>query len=938
MNTAYHLVGVTNRIAITALNQYDTNMANNTNQAAVLTRVLLTRFEASAAGGTVVLEWETASEEATAGFYLLRLTEAGDWVKVGGGLLPSLPDSPQGGVYRLLDGGADPAAALTYELVEIEAGGVERSCGRFIVRPSGPAPSRSGARTAAALQEAGGYTAEPRIQAPAAARASAAAETPVCPAPAAAASRAKLRVRETALYFVDGASVAAALGLTAEEAAARIQAGGLALRIRTDAVAYLPASGGSGFYFWGTAPESLSAPENVYWMEEGPGLLMATAEGDGPLPGPRATFAETLHVEQNRYALTGLFTDPEADYWTWDSLVAGNPTAGSKRFALHVPGVAAVEHVATLVVHLQGVTATGRKDEHHVQVRLNGRLVGDGRWTGAAATAFPFAIDQRGFVSGDNTVELTAVLDAGVPHSVFHLQAFDLSYRRRCEAEQDRVRLRTDGPAVVSVSGFGTPAIRVFDLSDPLRPVHVAAITVDEAMDSYRVSFVSAGTGVPYAAVGSAAVQSPLGIAADAPSALREPGAADYVIIAPPALAAAAGALADHRAAGGYRARVVDLEDIYDEFSGGLAEPAAIREFLAWAAGHWSVPPRYVVLAGDGTFDYRGHKGYADNLLPAIMVGTPQGLFAWDGAYADVDRDGLADMAVGRLPADTPSQLQALVAGIVSYESRAPSDWPARVLLAADNDDGGGSFRAAGEAVRGRLPPKWDTRRAYLDEWRIEECRNGLFAALAEGVQFFAYFGHAGIDRLAAEGLLLGAESAALDNGGWPPILTAMTCVMGQFSVPGFDCLGETLLLAPRGGVAAVWAPSGMSLNEPAAALCAEVYTAVFERGQAVLGDAIRAALAAYAEGAQARYLGRIYNLLGAAGRGHAPLDRIRGLAARAIRRGAACRSRRFRGRRGSRQGWRPEPAGIRVRAFTLDPERPSGAASQRGRRRGRTL
>ena len=51
---------------------------------------------------------------------------------------------------------------------------------------------------------------------------------------------------------------------------------------------------------------------------------------------------------------------------------------------------------------------------------------------------------------------------------------------------------------------------------------------------------------------------------------------------------------------------VVDIDDIYDEFSDGLFNPFAIRRFLRYAYNSWQQPaPTYVVLVGDAHYDYK---------------------------------------------------------------------------------------------------------------------------------------------------------------------------------------------------------------------------------------------------------------------------------------------------------------------------------------------
>ena len=88
----------------------------------------------------------------------------------------------------------------------------------------------------------------------------------------------------------------------------------------------------------------------------------------------------------------------------------------------------------------------------------------------------------------------------------------------------------------------------------------------------------------------------------------------------------------------------MDLQEIYDEFNYGIADPRAIRAFLGYAYRRWPVRPRYVVLAGQGSFDYKDYTGHGDCLVPPLMVNTPYGLFASDVGLADVSADGVPEM------------------------------------------------------------------------------------------------------------------------------------------------------------------------------------------------------------------------------------------------------------------------------------------------------
>ena len=73
---------------------------------------------------------------------------------------------------------------------------------------------------------------------------------------------------------------------------------------------------------------------------------------------------------------------------------------------------------------------------------------------------------------------------------------------------------------------------------------------------------------------------------------------------------------------------------------------------------NWIKPPKYVVLAGNGTYDYKNHDGYGGNLIPTLMANTPMGLYASDSLFAEFDGDHVPKIAVGRLPVLTAEELE----------------------------------------------------------------------------------------------------------------------------------------------------------------------------------------------------------------------------------------------------------------------------------------
>ena len=103
-------------------------------------------------------------------------------------------------------------------------------------------------------------------------------------------------------------------------------------------------------------------------------------------------------------------------------------------------------------------------------------------------------------------------------------------------------------------------------------------------------------------------------------------------------------------------------------------------------------PPDYVVFTGKGTYDYKNHYGFGDNLIPARLVATPIGLFASDNWYGDVAGDDkVPEFIMGRIPVTSNDQLIDYVHKLEAYEW-ATGLWREHVMLLSDNPDAAGNF------------------------------------------------------------------------------------------------------------------------------------------------------------------------------------------------------------------------------------------------------
>jgi hypothetical protein len=216
-------------------------------------------------------------------------------------------------------------------------------------------------------------------------------------------------------------------------------------------------------------------------------------------------------------------------------------------------------------------------------------------------------------------------------------------------------------------------------------------------------------------------------------------------------------------------------------------------------------------------------------------------------------------IAIGRLPVLTAGELQDIVAKIISYVSGTGNN----ALLLADDPDDGGNFPNDSDAVAALLPQRYTVDKIYLSQYPVAQAKSLLLEKINSGAVFLNYIGHAGPDRLAFEGLLTKDDITLMHNAGGPHVLTAMTCLAGQFAIPGFDSLSESLVLKKDAGSAAVWAPTGYSYNWLARTLDEEFLKAAFGAPKTVLGNAILNAFREYNISGGQPFMINIYTLFG---------------------------------------------------------------------------
>ncbi|MCB0599056.1 MAG: type IX secretion system sortase PorU [Lewinellaceae bacterium] len=311
--------------------------------------------------------------------------------------------------------------------------------------------------------------------------------------------------------------------------------------------------------------------------------------------------------------------------------------------------------------------------------------------------------------------------------------------------------------------------------------------------------------------------------------------------------------LAQHRAdLNGLTVEIVEIEQVFNEFSSGKKDPTAIRDF-AHLAYQKSPNFRYLLLFGDGSFDSRDIYELGGDFIPTYQKESfnPVEAYPTDDYYGLLAGDdpteplnGPLNIAVGRLPVKTPEEAANAVDKIIHYDS-APAtmgDWRNRlVFVGDDNDSSPGNFdldhyKDADEIAEGLNDSLsyLNLEKIYLDAFpqestpggeRIPEATEQLNKSIFQGALTVTYLGHGGSKGWAQERVLNISDILSWENFDQMPIFVTATCSFTGYDDPAFVTAGEEVFLNPSGGaialmttVRAVYASSNVRMTRNALA------------------------------------------------------------------------------------------------------------------------
>jgi hypothetical protein len=578
--------------------------------------------------------------------------------------------------------------------------------------------------------------------------------------------------------------------------------------------------------FFGRGIDTVSTGGRVYYItaRKGSGLRVKSTGGKGNSGAPASSGFPYTFERIERTVFFGALTnngDRESFFGpiltTWpatQSLTVTNRDASGN---------------AELELVLQGAT---ENMDHSITAKLNGSFLGTVRFDGQARHTARLPVPLNVLLNGENTLELVA--ENGWD-DVSVLESSKLTYPHSYKADDNALTFAVSGGTAVAVKGFTSSAVRVVDVTDPLAPALIDATIVKNADGTSTASFATTGPGDrTIFAFAESRVLAPAQIAWNEPSSWNAPAnGANLVILTNRSFLAAANALKSARAAQGIATVVVDVQNVYDEFSYGHHSPQALRDFLARTAS-WKTKPHYVILLGDSSFDARNYLGMGSyDFVPTKLVASSFLKTASDDWFADFDGSGLASMAIGRLPVRTPEQATAVVNKLIAHNPAGAAGGYVDLVNDAPN---GYPFDRAADRLAATVPATFQLNRIAIGV--TPGAQAAILSAFNRGALLTTYIGHGSVE-LWGNGYFSSADAAQLTTANRLPFVVSMNCLNGYFHDLYTESLAEALLKNPAGGAIGVWASSALSGTNGQLAAALELNRQIFGATPITLGDAI---------------------------------------------------------------------------------------------------
>ncbi|MEO0133497.1 MAG: C25 family cysteine peptidase [candidate division WOR-3 bacterium] len=427
-----------------------------------------------------------------------------------------------------------------------------------------------------------------------------------------------------------------------------------------------------------------------------------------------------------------------------------------------------------------------------------------------------FIKEKEILLKKDNTLSLEVV---GSGEMVFYFDFLEIEYKKELIFE--------DKPIFFTIDTFGKVGVEIknkskekeillFDITEIEEPKLAENLYIDSSLISFAQYFFGKRK---FYLLSKRNFKKAIKIERKILGKLE--GEYDYIIITPKELYSSALLLKSYRQkTTNLKIGIALLEDIYDEYAGGLREISAIKEFLK------DKRPRYCLFLGDANYDYRG--------LIKRFVGVPTYEWGYDyepGAYtdkglcfdsyfADLDGNGTSpDIILTRLPIRNEEEMRTFLRKLQEYEKNQFIPSNKILLLLADDEYNGDLTRkdpiwrdhyGGCENIANLAGNQYLLKKIYLFDYPLLKSndkgnvKEDLVKNINKGIGILCYFGHGAGNKLAHENIFLLNDIYQLENKGKYFFGFFASCGVGRFDETEYECLAEELVRSPYGAIATV--------------------------------------------------------------------------------------------------------------------------------------
>ncbi|MFN1834608.1 type IX secretion system sortase PorU [Balneola sp. MJW-20] len=450
----------------------------------------------------------------------------------------------------------------------------------------------------------------------------------------------------------------------------------------------------------------------------------------------------------------------------------------------------------------------------------------------------------RSFSTEVNTTVSDGILDLQVqmnhnePNTEGFVNYIRLTLNRQLIAQNEHLYFYSpfDGidteVASYQLQGFNNEPV-VMEVSNPVEP---KLLNTSAVGNNYTVNYYS-GTDLQFIAQ-SSFFQPEAGVRISNQNLRGIAGYPDYIIVTTDLFEEYAQDLADYRSAE-LTPVVVTQEQIFNEFSGGVTDPSAIRNYLKFLwdrAGIAGQPlPEYVLLFGDTTFDYKGiiPDAFTNHVLTYQSRESNHRTlsFATDDFFGFMNDDegnlqsgttsnsAFVDLGIGRIPAQTRAEAAAAIEKIRIYEDPANTgSWQNLFTFVADDDYPDIErnrdlhvLNADETASRMNISdPGLRIKKIYEFAYpseisgagrQVPEATDDLINTVNNGTLVLNYSGHGNEQTLSDEELFRSELIPRFTNRNRLCVLVTATCQFGRYDDIDAQSGAEKMLFAENGGI-----------------------------------------------------------------------------------------------------------------------------------------